>query len=94
MEHRLSVAKELGADFTLQVKPDEHEKDVTKRIVDLLGSNPQITIDCSGFQGTIRLAMEVSCALCMFEILFLGSNKFPRRDVLKCTVYFSLLVYE
>lgn len=53
------MARELGADFTVQVKADEHEKDVTKRIVNMLGSNPQITIDCSGFQGTIRLAMEV-----------------------------------
>lgn len=66
VEHRLNVAKELGADYTVQVKADENEKDITKKIVALLGSCPKITIDCSGFEATIRLAMEVRDCWFMF----------------------------
>lgn len=60
VDHRLAVAKELGADFTLKVNPDSNERELTKSIMSVLGERPQITIDCSGFESTIRLATEVT----------------------------------
>lgn len=59
VDHRLEVAKELGAETTLKVKSDSNEVEISEQVIKLLGSRPQITIDCSGFQSTIRLAMEV-----------------------------------
>lgn len=63
VEHKLEVAKELGADFMVKVNPSDNEKILAQRIHDLLGGLPEITIDCSGFQPTIRLGLEVSCAI-------------------------------
>jgi len=73
VKHRLDVAKELGADFTLQVKPDDKEKELTKALVELLGEQPDITIDCSGFQTSIRLAMEATASGGVMVIVGMGS---------------------
>ncbi|GAB0088645.1 sorbitol dehydrogenase [Sergentomyia squamirostris] len=54
---RLSMAKELGADFTYVIEKDVSEEENVKRIHAVMGSEPNKTIDCSGVQATNRLAM-------------------------------------
>ncbi|KAG8335549.1 hypothetical protein J6590_064830 [Homalodisca vitripennis] len=75
VEYRLGVAKELGADFTLQVKADADEKETTKSIVKLLGGPPQITVDCTGVQASLRLAMEATANGGVIVIVGMGSSE-------------------
>ncbi|XP_039275521.1 sorbitol dehydrogenase-like isoform X2 [Nilaparvata lugens] len=61
LDFKLEVAKELGADHTLLVKPSDDEKEVTKKIQEILEGNlPDITIDCSGFESTIKLGLQAT----------------------------------
>ena len=49
----------MGADFTLNVKSESEEANA-KIISDLLGEMPDITIECSGAESSIRLGIFVS----------------------------------
>jgi L-iditol 2-dehydrogenase len=59
VDHRLGIAKDLGADYTYLsiVGQDEHE--TVKTVHSLLAGPPDITIDCSGAEANIRLAILV-----------------------------------
>lgn len=60
IESRLEVAKELGADYTVVVKPNDSEEHLSEVITELLEDMPSITIDCSGFETTIKLGLKVT----------------------------------
>uniref|UniRef100_A0A1B6LFS9 Alcohol dehydrogenase-like C-terminal domain-containing protein n=1 Tax=Graphocephala atropunctata TaxID=36148 RepID=A0A1B6LFS9_9HEMI len=75
VEHRLGVAKELGADFVLKVKADANEKETSEAIVKLLGEPPQITVDCTGVQSSLRLAMEVTANGGVIVVVGMGSSE-------------------
>ncbi|XP_022129938.1 sorbitol dehydrogenase [Pieris rapae] len=57
LESRLQIAKKLGADFTLLVSKDSNEADLVKSVHELLEGHPDISIDASGVQSTVRLAL-------------------------------------
>ncbi|XP_043261155.1 sorbitol dehydrogenase-like [Colletes gigas] len=57
VQNRLDVAKKLGADETLLVKREYKEEDVVKKVHDLFGEEPDKSIDASGAQSSIRLAI-------------------------------------
>lgn len=57
IQSRLDVAKELGADFTLQINKDDKEEDLVKKIHSLVGTAPNKSIDCCGFESSIRLGL-------------------------------------
>lgn len=61
VQSRLNTAKELGADYTLLVRPDEPDQDVVDRIVGeaALGAEPDVTIDACGFASALRVALKV-----------------------------------
>jgi L-iditol 2-dehydrogenase len=72
VDHRLGVAKELGADCTYLSKANEDEQEAVKTVHSLLAGPPDITIDCSGAEANIRLNILVSTtfqALNCFGIL-------------------------
>ncbi|XP_009986996.1 PREDICTED: sorbitol dehydrogenase, partial [Tauraco erythrolophus] len=50
---RLQKAKEVGADFTIQVK-NETPKEVASKVESLLGCMPDITLECTGAQACIQ----------------------------------------
>ncbi|KAJ8272252.1 hypothetical protein COCON_G00111110 [Conger conger] len=54
---RLAKAKELGADFLLQVKRGETPEEMAKRVEEHLGSQPHITIECTGVESSIQTAI-------------------------------------
>ncbi|XP_072938037.1 sorbitol dehydrogenase-like [Epargyreus clarus] len=54
---RLELAKKMGADFTVQVAPDANEAYMVQKVHELLGTHPDVSIDASGAQATVRLAM-------------------------------------
>jgi len=56
-QSRLDVAKELGADFTLKVEMNSEAADLAKKVEQILGTQPDITIECSGAESSIKLAI-------------------------------------
>lgn len=57
---RLEKAKELGADFTIQIK-NESPKEMAEVVKSALGCMPDITVECSGVQASIQAGIYVSC---------------------------------
>lgn len=60
IENRLKMAKKLGADATYLVQKDKPEEHVVADIHEIFGDEPNRTIDASGAQASIRLAILVS----------------------------------
>lgn len=60
VESRLTMAKKLGADDTYLLQKDRSEKDIVADIHAIFGDEPNRTIDASGAQASIRLAILVS----------------------------------
>ncbi|GAB1868173.1 Sorbitol dehydrogenase [Camponotus japonicus] len=56
-EHKLKMAKKLGADDTYLFRKDSSEKDVVADIHAIFNDEPNRTIDASGAQASIRLAI-------------------------------------
>ncbi|KAJ8247814.1 hypothetical protein GJAV_G00250820, partial [Gymnothorax javanicus] len=54
---RLAIAKELGADFLLQVKRGDVPMELAKRVEENLGRPPQATIECTGVESSIQTAI-------------------------------------
>ncbi|XP_061719824.1 sorbitol dehydrogenase-like [Cydia pomonella] len=57
LQSRLDFAKKMGADATMLVTRDDNEADLVARTHQLLGEHPDFSIDASGAQSTVRLAM-------------------------------------
>ncbi|KAL6113023.1 sord [Pungitius sinensis] len=57
LPERLTVAKELGADFQLKVNRGVEPQQLAKSVEDLLGAQPHVTIECSGVESSIQTAI-------------------------------------
>jgi threonine dehydrogenase-like Zn-dependent dehydrogenase len=58
--HRLNVAKDLGADGVVQVGPGISEADAMSKIEEYFGGRrPNQTIECSGAEASLQLAIRV-----------------------------------
>ncbi|XP_035015501.1 sorbitol dehydrogenase [Hippoglossus stenolepis] len=71
---RLTVAKELGADFQVTVKREDEPKQLAKRVEDMLGAPPHITIECSGVESCIRTAIYATRSGGVVVLVGLGSE--------------------
>lgn len=60
VQHRLNIAKDLGADCTLLIGKDDCEEDLVTKIHCELGCAPTISIDCCGMEKSLRLGILVS----------------------------------
>jgi L-iditol 2-dehydrogenase len=56
-QNRLDVAKSLGADHVLKVELNAEAKDLAKKVAEVLGSEPNVAIECSGAESSIKLAI-------------------------------------
>jgi len=56
LDSRLEVARQLGATYTVNVK-GKSDEDVLKEIRALTGKDPNICIECSGFESSTRMGM-------------------------------------
>ncbi|KAL8197166.1 UNVERIFIED_CONTAM: hypothetical protein K2H54_014520 [Gekko kuhli] len=56
---RLKTAKELGADFTVDVK-NESPRELAEKVKNMLGSMPEITMECSGAEASIQAAIHAT----------------------------------
>ena len=52
----LTKAKDVGADFTIQVAK-ETPQEIASKAESLLGSKPEITIECTGAQSSIQMCI-------------------------------------
>ncbi|XP_032671793.1 sorbitol dehydrogenase-like [Odontomachus brunneus] len=73
IESRLKIAKKLGADDTYLVQKDRSESDTVTDIHAIFGDEPDRTIDASGAQSSIRLAILVTKSGGVILLVGLGS---------------------
>ncbi|XP_972414.3 sorbitol dehydrogenase [Tribolium castaneum] len=59
-EHRLNKARELGADYVFKVEKNMPEEELVKEIKCLLRVDPNITIECTGEESSIRASLQVT----------------------------------
>nr|QBH74065.1 alcohol dehydrogenase [Embidopsocus sp. OG4250] len=59
-EKRLKLAKEFGADHLVLVKTGDSAEHTANKIRELIGDSPDKTIDCSGFESSVQLAIEAT----------------------------------
>ncbi|KAM8877311.1 sorbitol dehydrogenase [Synchiropus picturatus] len=71
---RLAVAKELGADFLLEVRREDAPQQLAKRVEELLGAPPNITIECSGAESCIQTAIYATRSGGVVVLVGLGSE--------------------
>jgi len=58
VENRLKVAKSLGADYVIQISPDEDTSQIVEKIKVQMGDLVDRTIECSGAESSIKLAIN------------------------------------
>jgi L-iditol 2-dehydrogenase len=56
----LKKARELGADFTLRIHKSMTEDDIIKIIKTKLGQDPTVTLECTGAEQCVRVALQVT----------------------------------
>ncbi|XP_073977996.1 sorbitol dehydrogenase-like isoform X2 [Rhodnius prolixus] len=74
LDHRLQIALNCGADHVLNVNNQQVETSSSK-IVEIIGEMPEKTIDCSGFEATARLGIEVTRPGGTFVAVGMGSDE-------------------
>lgn len=57
------MAKDLGADFQLVVKREDGPKQLAKRVEEMLGAQPHVTIECTGAESCVQTGIYVSVLL-------------------------------
>ncbi|XP_038222008.1 sorbitol dehydrogenase-like [Zerene cesonia] len=75
LESRLETAKQLGADHTILVSRDSNEAELVKKVHELLGEHPNISIDASGAQSTVRLALLATKSGGVAVLVGMGSSE-------------------
>lgn len=61
IEFRLNVAKEMGAYKAIRVNRGDSDEQAIENLRNEMDNElPDVTIDCSGFQQTIKMGMEVN----------------------------------
>ncbi|XP_068210885.1 sorbitol dehydrogenase-like [Palaemon carinicauda] len=70
-QNRLDVAQQLGADHVLLVNTGDAEV-LAKKIQELMGGMPDITIECSGAEPSIRLGIFATKSGGMMVLVGLG----------------------
>lgn len=59
IDFRLEKAKEFGADVTYKIETETEESDVAKGILESFREEPDVVIDCSGAESSLRLSIQV-----------------------------------
>ncbi|XP_041643962.1 sorbitol dehydrogenase isoform X2 [Cheilinus undulatus] len=71
---RLDMAKKLGADFPLTVKRGDGPQNLAQGVADMLGGQPQITIECTGVESSIQTAIYATRSGGVVVLVGLGSE--------------------
>lgn len=62
IQPRLDKAREMGADFIVQVHPVDSADVITQKVIQALGGDPKISIDCVGSELTITVAIRATAS--------------------------------
>uniref|UniRef100_A0A1Y1NA46 Sorbitol dehydrogenase n=2 Tax=Photinus pyralis TaxID=7054 RepID=A0A1Y1NA46_PHOPY len=62
IQARLDKAKEIGADFIVQVHPRDSADVVKQKVISALGGDPTTSIDCVGSELTITVAVRATAS--------------------------------
>lgn len=60
VENRLEIAKKLGAHHTLLVDKNFDEKTIIEKVVQILGCEPDVSMECSGAEQSVRIAIQAT----------------------------------
>jgi L-iditol 2-dehydrogenase len=60
VDHRLEIAKKLGADFTVNVKNKTDEQIVAEIWKPLGGKQPNVTVECTGAEASTRVGIKAT----------------------------------
>lgn len=60
VQNRLDKARELGADYTLLIEKHLSEEDIISKIKQLLGEDPNVSLDCTGVESCVRVAVQAT----------------------------------
>ncbi|XP_068611488.1 sorbitol dehydrogenase-like [Brachionichthys hirsutus] len=74
LPERLSVAKDLGADFQLEVKKDAGPQQLAQTVEDMMGDKPHISIECTGAESCIQTAIYATRSGGVVMMVGLGSE--------------------
>ncbi len=82
-DSRLEAARKLGANETVLIDTSPPE-DIARQVSELIGAQPDITIECSGAESSIQMAVHVKYPMlhtyprtihvykfAMFKVLFM-----------------------
>ncbi|CAH1407006.1 unnamed protein product [Nezara viridula] len=75
IESRLQIAKNCGADYTLQITPKDDINVVSKKIEETLGEKPGITIDCTGYENTVNIGLKATKNGGTFVLVGMGQDE-------------------
>lgn len=53
------MAKELGADYVFKIEKNMTEESIVKNIRELMEETPSISLDCTGAETCVRVALKV-----------------------------------
>ncbi|XP_061038176.1 sorbitol dehydrogenase isoform X1 [Eubalaena glacialis] len=70
---RLSKAKEVGADFLLQIS-NESPQEIANKVEGLLGCKPEVTIECTGVETSIQAGIYATQSGGTLVLVGLGSE--------------------
>ncbi|OBS82287.1 hypothetical protein A6R68_23717, partial [Neotoma lepida] len=70
---RLAKAKEVGADFTLHIAK-ESPLEVASKVESMLGSKPDVTVECTGAESSIRTGIYATHSGGTLVIVGMGSD--------------------
>jgi len=78
-QSRLDMAKKIGADHVILVKPGVEPRSMAEEIVRVMGRRPDVTFECSGAESSLQTGMFATKTGGVFALVGLGQDfvKFP-----------------
>ncbi|XP_053694911.1 sorbitol dehydrogenase-like [Sabethes cyaneus] len=74
VQSKLNIAKDIGADVTLLIKKGDKEDDIVKKIHQLLGVAPDISIECTGAEPCVRIGILATDIGGVLTLVGIGST--------------------
>ncbi|XP_072394653.1 sorbitol dehydrogenase-like [Diabrotica undecimpunctata] len=60
LDVKLEMAKQLGADYTIKIEKGMSEEDIVKKVIQLLGQEPNKSFDCTGVEQCVRVCVSAT----------------------------------
>ncbi|XP_050424394.1 sorbitol dehydrogenase-like [Adelges cooleyi] len=74
-EYRLNLAKDMGATKTIQIKKNDSDEEALNYVRNEMGNElPDVTLDCTGFQQTIKMGIEITKSGGVLVIVGMGAS--------------------